>query len=39
MSPSRFGNSMQNKRNLYTGLILASIAIGIFLYTVMNAHP
>jgi hypothetical protein len=29
----------QNKRNILTGLILAAIAIGIFLYTVMNAHP
>jgi hypothetical protein len=30
---------MQNKRNILTGLILAAIAISIFLYTVMNAHP
>jgi hypothetical protein len=30
---------MQNKRNIVTGLILAAIAIGIFLYTVMNASP
>jgi hypothetical protein len=29
----------QNKRNILTGLILAAIAIGIFLYTVMNAQP
>jgi hypothetical protein len=29
----------QNKRNILTGLILGAIAIGIFLYTLMNAHP
>lgn len=29
----------QKKRNILTGLILAAIAIGIFLYTVMNAGP
>ena len=30
---------MQNKRNLVTGLILGAIALGIFVYTLMNAHP
>jgi hypothetical protein len=30
---------MQNKRNIQTGLILAAIAIGIFVYTLMKAHP
>jgi hypothetical protein len=30
---------MQNKRNILTALILAAIAIGIFLYTVLNAQP
>jgi hypothetical protein len=30
---------MQNKRNIVTGLILAAIAIGIFLYTLMKAQP
>jgi hypothetical protein len=29
----------QNTRNVLTGLVLAAIAIGIFLYTVMNAQP
>ena len=29
----------QDKRNILTGLILAAIAIGIFLYTVMKASP
>lgn len=29
----------QNKRNIITALILAAIAIGIFLYTVMKAQP
>lgn len=29
---------MQNKRNVLTGLILAAVAIGIFLYTVFNAQ-
>lgn len=32
-------DDMQNRRNIVTGLILAAIAIGIFLYTLMNAHP
>jgi hypothetical protein len=34
-----FQNDMQNKRNIVTGLILAAIAIGIFLYTLMKAQP
>ncbi len=29
----------QSKRNILTGLILAAIAIGIFVYTMMNANP
>ncbi len=29
----------RNKRNMVTGWILAAIAIGIFLYTLMNASP
>lgn len=29
----------QNQRNILTGLILAAIAIGIFLYTLMKAGP
>jgi len=34
-----FQIDMQNKRNIVTGLILAAIAIGIFLYTLMKAQP
>ena len=30
---------MKNKRNIVTGLLLAVIPVGIFLYTVFNASP
>lgn len=30
---------MHNKRNLVTASILAAIALGIFVYTLFNAHP
>lgn len=40
MAPPAVERDMQqDKRNILTGLILAAIAIGIFLYTVMNASP
>lgn len=37
--PAVKSKMQQNKRNLVTALILAAIAIGIFLYTLMNASP